>query len=193
MQDLRQLPVWQKAYQPGLRIDALTGAFPKPEQSSLTSRMQRAAVAQIFDLLYRLFAPGRGRGGPQRRVRRGVCRFQIRDTIGRDLLCRRSRSGKQENRNGTSTGPVLPAFLFSRFSLPLPVSKRQVHLYAPSAAVPASFTPRLGFHLELAEVLDFLSRPDHRATPDLLIEVERMPASLIDKLSPDRRQLKAGG
>ena len=44
-----------------------------------------------------------------------------------------------------------------------------------------------GSHLGLAEDLDFLSRPDSRATPDLLIEVKRMPASLIQKLSPNRR------
>ena len=44
-----------------------------------------------------------------------------------------------------------------------------------------------GSHLELAKDLDFLSQPDHRATLDLLIEVERMLTSLIQKLSPNRR------
>ncbi len=126
MQDLRQLPVWQKAHQPGPRTDALTGAFPKSEQFGLTSQMRRAATSITANL-----AEGRGRGSDAD---------------------------------------------FARF----------VFMAMGSACEPGS-------HLELAKDLDFLSQPDHRATLDLLIEVERMPASRIDTLSPDRRPLKAGG
>jgi len=120
MQDLRQLPVWQKAHQPGLKVDALTGAFPKSEQFGLTSQMRRAATSITADL-----AEGRGRGSDAD---------------------------------------------FARF----------VFMAMGSASRPGS-------HLELAEDLDFLSQPDPRATPDLLIEVKRMLTSLIQKLSPNRR------
>jgi len=120
MQDLRQLPVWQKAHQPGLRIYALTGAFPKSEQFGLTSQMRRAATSITANL-----AEGRGRGGDAD---------------------------------------------FARF----------VFMAMGSACEPGS-------HPDLAKDLDFLSQPDHRATPDLLIEVKRMLTSLIQKLSPNRR------
>ena len=126
MQDLSQLPVWQKAHQPGLKVDALTGAFPKRKPSRPTRRMRRAATSITANL-----AEGRGRGSDAD---------------------------------------------FARF----------VFMAMGSAC-------ELESHLELAKDLDFLSQPDHRATLDLLIEVERMPASRIDTLSPDRRPLKAGG
>ena len=129
MQDLRQLPVWQKAHQPGPKVDTLTGASPKREPSSLTRQMRRAATSITADVAN--LAEGRGRGSDAD---------------------------------------------FARF----------VFMAMGSACEPGS-------HLELAKDLDFLSQPDHRATLDLLIEVERMPASRIDTLSPDRRPLKAGG
>ncbi len=126
MQDLRQLPVWQKAHPPGLRTDALPGAFPKREPSSLTRQMRRAATAvTAVTAITADVAEGRGRGGDAD---------------------------------------------FARF----------VFMAMGSACEPGS-------HLGLAKDLDFLSQPDHRATLDLLIEVERMPASLIQKLSPNRR------
>ena len=60
MQDLRQLPVWQKAHPPGPKVDTLTGASPKREPSSLTRRMRRAATAVTADVAN--LAEGRGRG-----------------------------------------------------------------------------------------------------------------------------------
>ncbi len=191
MQDFRQLLVWQKAHQLCLKADALTGVFPKSEQLGLTRQMLRAAVTQIFDLLCRR-----------------ACGFQIRATAACDLLGRSDQSGKQENRNGTSTGasghcarsagfqpagrrparhqplekrrserhllcragsarmrptstgPVFPAFLFSRLSLRLLVSRGKcASVPRRQPCPPSSDTPKLGSHLELARDLTFFRPP----------------------------------
>lgn len=47
---LEDLPVWQKALEPGEQINQLTRAFPKEERYVLTSQIERAAHPVVLNI-----------------------------------------------------------------------------------------------------------------------------------------------